>query len=1012
MNHSKIPFFQAVGGYHSFIYRYKQQSYLFLIRKHRTNSPFSLMRITLSFPILLLLVLLLFPSISIAAAAAPAEVNVGVILDLNSTIGSICQVSVKIALSDYYAAHPDSATRLRLYFRHSPRDDVVSAAAAAVDLIGNYRVSAILGPQTTTSVAFVADIGSKSHVPIVSFSATSPSLSPSASASFFIRAAVSDAASAQPIAALVEYFAWRRAVIVYEDSDYGSALVPYLVDALDAVGSQVTYRVAVLESASSDTILSQLYQLKSMQTRVFVVHATAGLALKIFANAKKAEMMEDGFAWIATDAITGLIGSMDRLTVLDSMQGVLGVRPHISQKSERFREFVRKWRREFLMENPNSDVVDVSTYGVWAYDAVTAVATAAEAVGVSGAKFDTAATGKASGSSSLSKLPVMESGQKLVEEIRRTELKGLAGQFKLVNGELNATVFQIANVVEEKAYGIGFWKPSNGLSMKLHSAKANNKGEEEEKEKGKGNSSSMIRLRPVFWPGGSMKVPNGFVPTTSERKLKIYVPGPVDTGFHSFLSVARNPVTKEVVAGGFVIEVFEEAVKRLPYALPFEYVMREEGKRRMKYDELMKQVPGKYDAVVGDVTITANRSEFVDFTLPYTVAGVSMVVPIRDERSKTWIFLKPLKADLWLVSGAFFVFTGFVVWVIEHRVNEEFRGPPAHQAGTVFYFTFSTLVFAHRESMVSNLSRFVVVIWIFVVFILQSSYTANLTSMLTVRKIRPTVTDINELIKRKENVGYLENSFIRGRLQKLGFDNSTLKPYKSPEQYADALKKGSTNGGVAAIIDEIPYLKVFLKDYCDSYIMAGPTNKTGGFGFAFPKGSPIVPDLSRAILNLTESDQMAEIERRWFGDETGCTIEGSKISLNQSLSFMSFWGLFLITGSTSLLALFFCLASFLYKNRHILSQVVAPKKSIKYRVHSVVKLYDQKDLTSHTFRRGELRNRAAMSMEDPSASPSVNNNIGSPVSTSDHTYGGTPSVELTSPRQERPHIGEITASND
>ncbi|KAJ6797674.1 glutamate receptor 2.8 [Iris pallida] len=945
------------------------------------------MRITLSFPILLLLlVLLLFPS---AAAAAPAEVNVGVILDLNSTIGSICQVSVKIALSDYYAAHPDSATRLRLYFRHSPRDDVVSAAAAAVDLIGNYRVSAILGPQTTTSAAFVADIGSKSHVPVVSFSATSPSLSPSAPASFFIRAAVSDAASAQPIAALVEYFAWRRAVVVYEDSDYGSAFVPYLVDALDAVGSQVTYRVAVLESASGDTVLSQLYQLKSMQTRVFVVHATAGLALKIFANAKKAGMMEDGFAWIATDAITGLIGSMDRLTVLDSMQGVLGVRPHVSHKPERFREFVRKWRREFLTENPNSDVVDVSTYGVWAYDAVTAVATAAEAVGV-------AAAGKASGGggSLLSKLPVMESGEKLVEEIRRTELEGLAGQFKLVNGELNATVFQIANVVEEKAHGIGFWKPSNGLSMKLHSAaKANNKGN---------SSNSMIRLRPVFWPGDSMKVPNGFVPTTtSERKLKIYVPGPVDTGFHSFLSVTRNPVTKEVVAGGFVIEVFEEAVKRLPYALPFEYVMREEGKRGMKYDELMKQVPGKYDAVVGDVTITANRSEFVDFTLPYTVAGVSMVVPIRDERSKTWIFLKPLKADLWLVSGAFFVFTGFVVWVIEHRVNEEFRGPPAHQAGTVFYFTFSTLVFAHRESMVSNLSRFVVVIWIFVVFILQSSYTANLTSMLTVRKIRPTVTDINELIKSKENVGYLENSFIRGRLQKLGFDNSTLKPYKSPEQYADALKNGSTNGGVAAIIDEIPYLKVFLKDYCDSYIMAGPTNKTGGFGFAFPKGSPIVPDLSRAILNLTESDQMAEIERRWFGDETGCTIEGSKISLNQSLSFMSFWGLFLITGSTSLLALFFCLASFLYKNRHILSQVVAPKKSIKYRVHSVVKLYDQKDLTSHTFRRGELRNRAAMSMEDPSASPSVNNNIGSPVSTSDHTYGGTPSVELTSPRQER-----------
>ncbi|KAL4298271.1 hypothetical protein GQ457_12G019310 [Hibiscus cannabinus] len=43
---------------------------------------------------------------------------------------------------------------------------------------------------------------------------------------------------------------------------------------------------------------------------------------------------------------------------------------------------------------------------------------------------------------------------------------------------------------------------------------------------------------------------------------------------------------------------------------------------------------GNYDAVVGDVTIVANRSLFVDFTLPYTESGVSMLVPIRDNKKK------------------------------------------------------------------------------------------------------------------------------------------------------------------------------------------------------------------------------------------------------------------------------------------------------------------------------------------------------------------------------------------
>lgn len=103
-----------------------------------------------------------------------------------------------------------------------------------------------------------------------------------------------------------------------------------------------------------------------------------------------------------------------------------------------------------------------------------------------------------------------------------------------------------------------------------------------------------------------------------------------------------------------------------------------------------------FDAVVGDVTILANRSDYVDFTMPYSESGVSMVVPIRDNRKKSaWVFLKPLTLDLWAMTACSFMFIGFVVWVLEHRVNKHFRGPPSHQIGTSFWFSFSTMVFAH-----------------------------------------------------------------------------------------------------------------------------------------------------------------------------------------------------------------------------------------------------------------------------------------------------------------------------
>lgn len=235
-----------------------------------------------------------------------------------------------------------------------------------------------------------------------------------------------------------------------------------------------------------------------------------------------------------------------------------------------------------------------------------------------------------------------------------------------------------------------------------------------------------------------------------------------------------------------------------------------------------------FDAVVGDVTIIANRSLYVDFTLPYTESGVSMVVPVEDKRNKgAWAFSEPLGTDLWLASGAFFIFTGFVVWFLEHRINDEFRGTATNQFGTIFNFAFSTLVFAHRETVVSNLSRVVVIIWLFVVLVLQSSYIASLTSKLTVEQLLPTVTDISDLLKNGDAVGYLDGSFMRGLLKRLNFNESKMIAYQSPEDYNEAL----SNGTVAAIFDELPYVRVFLNRYCKKFTMTGPTYKTDGFGF-------------------------------------------------------------------------------------------------------------------------------------------------------------------------------------
>jgi ionotropic glutamate receptor len=103
--------------------------------------------------------------------------------------------------------------------------------------------------------------------------------------------------------------------------------------------------------------------------------------------------------------------------------------------------------------------------------------------------------------------------------------------------------------------------------------------------------------------------------------------------------------------------------------------------------------------------------------------------------------------------------------------------------------------------------------------------------MLTVQQLQPTVTDVHELLKSGECVGYHHGSYVKGLLEELGFDRSKIKPYDSPDDFHKALSSGSSNGGIAALVHEVPYIKLFLATHCKGYTMVGPIYKATGFAY-------------------------------------------------------------------------------------------------------------------------------------------------------------------------------------
>nr|GMD17570.1 glutamate receptor 1.2-like [Ipomoea batatas] len=418
-----------------------------------------------------------------------------------------------------------------------------------------------------------------------------------------------------------------------------------------------------------------------------------------------------------------------------------------------------------------------------------------------------------------------------------------------MNGELGSKAYEVVNVMDQGERRVGFWTLNSGFTIHPSSNEPNN--------------LFHAGLDSIIWPGPSLATPKEWL----GKKIRVVVP--IKQGFKEFINVHHDIQSNTTTVEGFSVDVFLAAIGSLEYKSPFEFipflVVDEKGKRHSHYGDLLHQIYLKnFDAAVGDITITSNRSTFVDFTLPYTEAGVGTVARLGS--AGAWFFLKPFRTDLWIIIVVSFIVTGIVVWLIEHEKNEDFQGSLAQQVGTALWFAASTLVYAQRERIQSNLSRFVVSIWMFVVLIISSSYTASLSSLLTLQQIRLAKGD------------YIE--------------------------FHEALSKGTIGG----IVDEIPYIKCFLAKYPSQYALISTAPTTNGFGFAFEKGSPLVPEISRAIARLREEGKLAELEDKWFKSRPSMLTQDDETSNIKTLNVDNFRGLFLLNGISKAIAvtMFLC----------------------------------------------------------------------------------------------------------
>ncbi|KAM7274868.1 hypothetical protein ACFE04_016734 [Oxalis oulophora] len=824
------------------------------------------------------------------SSSSPVVVNIGALFTLSSVIGRAARPAILAAVDDVNADPTVLNGRKLNLVLFDTNCSGFLGIIDALQLLEN-DVVAVIGPQSSGIAHVISHVVNELHIPLLSFAATDPSLS-SLQYPYFIRTTHSDYFQMYAIADLIDNYGWREVIAIYVDDDYGRNGISALGDALATKRGKISYRAAFSPGALRSDINNLLFEVNLKESRVYVVHVNPDSGMTVFSVAESLGMLTSGYVWIATDWLPSLLDSTEPVgsDTMSLLQGVVALRHHTPDTDSKKR-FTNEWRNLIYKKNPGTN--DFNSYALYAYDSVWLAAKAIDDFFNEGGNlsFSTDPNLRDTNRSSLhlSSLRNFDGGQKFLKSLLRMNFTGLSGQIKYdQDRNLVNPAYDILNIGGTGYRRIGYWSNYSGLSVVTPEILY---------KKHQNASSSNRRLYGVIWPGETTAIPRGWVFPNNGQSLRIAVPNRVS--YEEFVSKDKNPPGVK----GYCIDVFEAALNLLPYPVPRTYVLVGDGKRNPDFNQIVNEVAqSKYDAAVGDITIVTNRTKIVDFTQPYLESGLVVVAPVKRVKTSAWAFLKPFSWQMWGVTGAFFLFVGAVVWILEHRHNHEFRGPPSQQIMTILWFSFSTMFFSHRENTVSSLGRLVLIIWLFVVLIINSSYTASLTSILTVQELTSRIEGIDSLVSSSEPIGVQDGSFAFNYLvDELNIAVSRLVILKTQDDYYDALDLGPDNGGVAAIVDELPYIELFLSTTNCEFKTVGQEFTKSGWGFAFQRDSPLAVDLSTAVLQLSESGELQKIHNKWLA-KNECSMQVNSVDDNQ-LNLSSFWGLFLICGLAGIFAL-------------------------------------------------------------------------------------------------------------
>nr|XP_046157434.1 glutamate receptor ionotropic, NMDA 2D-like [Oncorhynchus gorbuscha] len=353
-------------------------------------------------------------------------------------------------------------------------------------------------------------------------------------------------------------------------------------------------------------------------------------------------------------------------------------------------------------------------------------------------------------------------------------------------------------------------------------------------------------------------------------------------------SIPVQDPPKKQCCKGFCIDILKRLAKIVGFT--YDLYLVTNGKHGKKIDGVWNGMIGEVvgqraDMAIGSLTINEERSEVVDFSVPFVETGISVMVSRSNGTVSPSAFLEPYSPAVWVmmfvmcltvVAVTVFIFEFFSPVGYNRSLSSGKKaGGSTFTIGKSVWLLWA-IVFNNSvpvENPRGTTSKIMVLIWAFFAVIFLASYTANLAAFMIQEEYIDTVSGLSDKKFQHPTEQYPPLKF--GTVPNGSTEKNIRSNYPGMHHYMvkynqrgveDAINNLKT-GKLDAFIYDAAVLNYMARKDEGCKVMtigSGKVFATTGYGIALHKNSRWKRPLDLALLQLVGDDEIEMLERLWL----------------------------------------------------------------------------------------------------------------------------------------------------